>query len=84
MGEIQIPFGTISSAAADLADRKNDLVNYFLSIDTQPIATVVETALGSHGQKGYGVSLVLSRILRVIQVVISVRILPQRLKVVAP
>ena len=83
MGEIQIPFGTISSAAADLADPENDLVNYFLSIDTQPIATVVEKAFGSRGPKGYGVSLVLSRILKVKQVFISDRILVQRLKEVA-
>jgi hypothetical protein len=83
MGEIQIPFGTISSAAADLADRKNDLVSYFLSIDTQAIATVVAKAFGSRGPKGYGVSLVLSRILKVKQVFISDRILAQRLKEVA-
>ena len=44
MGEIQIPFGAVSSAAADLADRENDLVNYFLAIDTQPIGTVVAKA----------------------------------------
>jgi len=83
MGEIQIPFGAISSAAADLADPENDLVNYFLNIDTQPIATVIEKAFGSRGPKGYGVSLVLSRILKVKQVFISDRILAKRLKEVA-
>jgi hypothetical protein len=31
MGEIQIPFVTISSAGADPADPENDLVNYFLN-----------------------------------------------------
>jgi len=83
MGEIQIPFGAVSSAAADLADRENDLVNYFLGIDTQPIATVVARACGGRGPRGYGVSLVLSRILKVKQVFISDRILAQRLKEVA-
>jgi hypothetical protein len=71
MGEIQIPFGAVSSAAADLADRENDLVNYFLAIDTQPIATVVARTFGGRGPRGYGVSLVLSRILKVKQVFIS-------------
>jgi hypothetical protein len=83
MGEIQIPFGAVSSAAADLADRENDLVNYFLTVDTQPIATVVARALGGRGPRGYGVSLVLSRILKVKQVFISDRVLAQRLKEVA-
>jgi hypothetical protein len=83
MGEIQIPFGTISSAAADLADPGNDLVNYFLSIDTRPIASVIASSFGTRGPKGYGVSLVLSRILKVKQVFISDRILVQRLKEVA-
>ena len=83
MGEIQIPFGVISSAGADLADPENDLVNYFLSIDTRPIAAVIASLLGTRGPKGYGVSLVLSRILKVKQVFISDRILAQRLKEVA-
>jgi hypothetical protein len=83
MGEIQIPFGVISSAGADLADPENDLVNYFLSIDTRPIAAVITRSFGTRGPKGYGVSLVLSRILKVKQVFISDRILAQRLKEVA-
>ena len=83
MGEIQIPFGAISSAAADLADPENDLVNYFLSIDTRPTAAVIASLFGTRGPKGYGVSLVLSRILKVKQVFISDRILSQWLKEVA-
>ena len=83
MGEIQIPFGVISSAGADLADPENDLVNYFLSIDTRPIAAVITNSFGTRGPKGYGVSLLLSRILKVKQVFISDRILAQRLKEVA-
>lgn len=42
MVQIQIPFATVSSAGADLSDPKNDLVNYFLHIDMQPIVNVVE------------------------------------------
>ena len=83
MGEIQIPFGAISSAAADLADPENDLVNYFLSIDTRPTAAVIASLFGTRGPKGYGVSLLLSRIRKVKQVFISDRILAQRLKEVA-
>ena len=83
MGEMQIPFGVISSAGADLADPENDLVNYFLSIDTQRIAAVIASSFGTRGPKGYGVSLVLSRILKVKQVFVSDRILAQRLKEVA-
>ena len=75
MGEIQIPFATIPSAGADLVDPENDLVAYFLSIDTQPIASVIARAFSSHGPKGYGVSLLLSRILKIKQVFISDRIL---------
>ena len=83
MGELQIPFRVTSSAGADLADPQNDLVNYFLSIDMQPIAAVIANAFGGRGPKGYGVSLVLSRILKVKQIFISDRILAQRLKEVA-
>lgn len=83
MGEIQIPFRTISSAGADLADPKNDLVNYFVNIDIEPIAPVVEGAFGNRGPNGYGVSLFLSRILKVKQVFVSDRILAKRLKEVA-
>jgi hypothetical protein len=83
MGEIQIPFEMVSSAGADLSDPENDLVNFFLSIDIKPIATVVSKAFGIRGPRGYGVSLFLSRILKVKQVFISDRILAHRLKEVA-
>ena len=83
MGEIQIPFPTLSSAGVDLVDPENDLVNYFLAIEIQPIAHVVERAFSNRGTKGYGVPLLLSRILKVKQVFISDRVLVQRLKEVA-
>ncbi len=83
MGEIQIPFETVCSAGADFADPENDLVKYFLSIDLQSIASVIARAFTNRGPKGYGVSLFLSRILKVKQVFISDRILAQRLKEVA-
>ena len=83
MGEIQIPFSTVSSAGSDLVDPKNDLVNYFLAIEMQPIDHVVERAFSNRGPKGYGASLLLSRILKVKQVFISDRILVKRLKEVA-
>ena len=70
MGDIQIPFATISSAGADLADPENDLVAYLLSIDTQPIASVIAPAFSRRGPKGYNASLPLSRILKVKEVFI--------------
>lgn len=83
MGEIQIPFAPISSAGADLADPENDLVNYFLSIDIQPIASVITRAFSNRGPKGYGVSLFLSRILKGRQVFISDCTLSHRLQELA-
>jgi len=83
MGEIQIPFPTLSSAGVDLVDPENDLVNYFLAIEMQPLVHVVERLLRNRGPKGYGVSLLLSRILKVKQVFISDRVLVTRLKEVA-
>lgn len=77
MGQIQIPFSTVSSAGADLSDPKNDLVNYFLHIDMQPIVNVVEKAFSNRSPKGYEASLFLSRILKIKQVFISDRILAQ-------
>ena len=74
MWEIQIPFETASNAGVDFSDPENDLVNSFLIIDIKPIATVVSKAFGICGPRGYGVSLFLSRILKVKQVFISDRI----------
>jgi len=67
MGGIQIPFATVSSASADLCDPENDLVNYFVEINTRPIEKVVLQVFNGPGPKGYGVSLFLSRILKVKQ-----------------
>jgi hypothetical protein len=80
MGEIQIPFPTVSSAGSELVDPENDLVNYFLAIEMQPIAHVVERAFSNRVRKGYHASLLLSHILKVKQVVISDRVLVKRLK----
>jgi hypothetical protein len=83
MGEIQIPFASLSSVDSDLIDPNNDLVNYFLAIKMQPINHVIERSFSNRGPKGYGASLFLSRILKVKQVFISDRILVKRLKEVA-
>lgn len=83
MRGIQIPFATISSASADLCDPENDLVNYFVEIDTQPIEKVVSQVFSGLGPKAYGGSLFLSRILKVKQGFVSDRILAQRLKEVS-
>lgn len=83
MGEIQIPFRAISSAGEDLNDPKNDLVNYFVNINIEPIAAAVEKAYGSLGPKRHRVALFLSRILKVKQVFVSDRTLATRLKEVS-
>ena len=65
MVQIQIPFSAVSSAGAYLSDPKNDLVNYFLHIDMQPIVNVVEKAFSNRCSNGYGASLFLSHILKI-------------------
>lgn len=80
MGRIQIPLPTISRASVDLGDPENDLVNYFVEIDIQPIERIISKSYSGYGPKGYGISLFLSRILKVKQGFVSDRILAQRLR----
>jgi hypothetical protein len=75
----QLSLKPFSSAYEDLSDPNNDFVNYFASIKRQHIQPVVDKAYVGIGPEGYGVSLVLSRILKVKEVFFSDRILANRL-----
>lgn len=77
--DFQIQFRPFSSAYEDLSDQDNDFVNYFASIRLQNIQPVVEQYYNGVGPKGYGISLVLSRILKVKEILFSDRILADRL-----
>lgn len=75
----QLSLKPFSSAYEDLSDPNNDFVNYFASIKRQHIQPVIDKAYVGIGPDGYGVSLVLSRILKVKEVFFSDRILANRL-----
>jgi hypothetical protein len=75
----QLCFKPFSSAYEDLSDPNNDFINYFASIKQQHIQPVVDKIYAGAGPEGYGVSLVLSRILKVKEVFFSDRILSDKL-----
>jgi hypothetical protein len=75
----QLSFKPFSSAYEDLSDPNNDFVNYFLSIKHQHIQPVVDKVYAGSGPEGYGISLILSRILKVKEVIFSDRVLASKL-----
>jgi hypothetical protein len=77
--EYQLYFRPFSSAYEDLSDPENDFVNYFAAIRLQNIKPVIGQYDDGVGPKGYGVSLILSRILKVKEILLSDRILADRL-----
>ncbi len=77
--DYQMPFPPFSSFYEDLSDPKNDFVSYFAMIQTHHIRNVMKQAYPGPGPTGYGVSLFLSRILKVKQTFVSDRVLAQRL-----
>ena len=77
--DLQFQFRSFSSAYEDLSDPNNDFVNYFASIGLNNIKPVIEQSCEGIGRRGYGVSLVLSRILKVKEIFFSDRILAERL-----
>ena len=77
--DYQLYFRAFSSAYEDLSDPENDFVNYFASIRLQNIKPVIEQYYKGVGRNGYGVSLILSRILKVKEILFSDRILAYRL-----
>ena len=77
--DYQLYFRAFSSAYEDLSDPENDFVNYFASIRLQNIKPVIEQYYKGVGRNGYGVSFILSRILKVKEILFSDRILAYRL-----
>lgn len=75
----QLYFKPFSSAYEDLSDPNNDFVNYFVSIKCQNIKPVVDKVYAGIGPEGYGISLILSRILKVKEVIFSDRVLATKL-----
>lgn len=76
----QLAFQPFSSAYEDLTDPGNQFINYFRHLQLSNIESVVNRYYAGPGPKGYGTSLVLSRILKVKEVFLSDRDLAQRLR----
>ena len=76
----QLSFKPFSSAYEDLSDPENEFVNYFANIELQNIKSVIDQHYGDVGPRGYGLSLILSRILKVKELLFSDRILANKLK----
>jgi len=78
--EYQLCFKSFSSAYEEFADAENEFVNYFANIELQNIRPVIDQRYGDAGPRGYGLSIILSRILKVKELLFSDRILAKRLK----
>jgi hypothetical protein len=78
--DYQLPFQPFSSAYDDLSDPDNEFVNYFASINHGNIAPIINERYAGVGPSGYGVSLVLTRILKVKEIFFSDRVLARKLK----
>lgn len=78
--DYQLPFKPFSSAYDDLNDPDNEFVNYFASINHGNIAPIINERYAGVGPSGYGVSLVLTRILKVKEIFFSDRVLARKLK----
>lgn len=77
--DYQISFKPFSSAYEDLTDPQNDFINYFATIQLKHIQPVTQEFYAGTGPEGYGVSLILSRILKVKEVIFSDRGLATKL-----
>ncbi len=77
--DYQLQFKPFSSAYDDLNDPDNDFVNYFASINYGNIMPIINERYAGVGPAGYGLSLVLTRILKVKEIFFSDRVLAQKL-----
>ena len=77
--DYQLSFKPFSSAYEDLTDPHNDFVNYFFSIELANFRPIINQTYTGSGPTGYGISLILSRILKVKEIIFSDRILADRL-----
>ena len=78
--DYQLQFKPFSSAYDDLNDPDNDFVNYFASIALENIVPIINERYVGVGPNGYGVSLFLSRLLKVKEIFFSDRVLAHKLK----
>jgi len=78
--DYQLPFKPFSTAYDDLNDSDNDFVNYFASINHTNIVPIINERYVGVGPNGYGVSLILSRMLKVKEIFFSDRVLARKLK----
>ena len=79
MVKYQLIFKPFSYSYDDLTDKENDFIRYFESINLQSISNVTDKYYRGPGPKGYGHSLILSRILKVKELFFSDRILADKL-----
>ncbi len=77
--DYQLPFKLFSSAYDDLNDPDNQLVKYFASINLGNISPIINERYVGIGPSGYGVSLFLTRILKVKEIFFSDRVLAKKL-----
>lgn len=77
--DYQLSFQPFSSAYDDLNDSDNDFVNYFASINHRNITPIINERYAGVGPSGYGVSLILTRILKVKEIFFSDRVLAKKL-----
>jgi len=79
MVEYKLILKPFSYSYDDLTDKENDFIKYFESINLQSISNVTDKYYQGPGPKGYGSSLILSRILKVKELFFSDRILADKL-----
>lgn len=79
MVEYQLILRPFSYSYDDLTDSENDFIRYFQTINPRSISSAVDNCYQGPGPKGYGSSLVLSRILKVKELFFSDRVLADKL-----
>lgn len=79
MVNYQLPLEPFSYSYYDLTDKEHEFIAYFQLINLQSISKVIDKFYHGPGPKGYGNSLVLSRILKVKELFFSDRILSDKL-----
>jgi len=79
MVKYQLLLRPFSYSYDDLTEPENDFIRYFQTINLQSISSVVDEYYQGSGPKGYGSTLVLSRILKVKELFFSDRVLADKL-----
>lgn len=79
MIDIQIPLPGLARSFSNLTQEEKNFIDYFSMIDTDCISPVINCYAGI-GPKGYGISLVLSRFIKIKERILSDRQLAKALK----